>query len=105
MFSVIVDKIDSDKDSFVNLSELKNWIQFTQRRYIDDDVDRQWRQYNPDNEVNLNWEVYKKNLYVILCQALIILFRLIENPFMDLWMTWIPKTLKRKMITFHINLC
>lgn len=60
---VIVDKIDEDKDGFVNLSELKNWIQFTQRRYIEDDVERQWRQHNPENTDMLNWENYRKNVY------------------------------------------
>ena len=58
--SIIVDKIDSNNDSFVDLSELKKWIQFTQRRYIDEDVDRQWRQHNKNNEDFVQWEVSKK---------------------------------------------
>lgn len=56
-FSIIVDKIDENKDLFVNLSELKNWIQFTQRRYLEEDVDRQWRQHNINNSEQVNWEV------------------------------------------------
>lgn len=60
---LIYDKIDDDKDGFVNLSELKRWIQFTQRRYIEDDVGRMWRQHNPDNETSLKWEVYRHNVY------------------------------------------
>lgn len=60
---LIVDRIDADKDNFVNLAELKNWIQFTQRRYIDDDVERQWRQHNPDNDEHINWETYRKAVY------------------------------------------
>lgn len=55
--SIIVDKIDEDKNNVVDMSELKNWISFTQRRYIEDDVDRQWKQHNPDNLEQLNWEV------------------------------------------------
>lgn len=55
--SVIVDKIDGNNDSFVDLSELKKWIQFTQRRYIDEDVDRQWRQHSKNNEDFVQWEV------------------------------------------------
>lgn len=55
--SVIVDKIDTNNDTFVDLAELKNWIQFTQRRYIDEDVDRQWRQHNKNNEDFVQWEV------------------------------------------------
>lgn len=54
---VIVDRIDENKDSFVDMSELKNWISFTQRRYIEDDVNRQWKQHNPENADKLNWEV------------------------------------------------
>lgn len=54
---VIVDRIDENKDGFVDMSELKNWISFTQRRYIEDDVNRQWRQHNPENVEKLHWEV------------------------------------------------
>lgn len=54
---IIVDRIDENKDKFVDMSELKNWISFTQRRYIEDDVDRQWKQHNPNNTEQINWEV------------------------------------------------
>lgn len=60
---IIVDKIDTNKDGFVDLSELKAWIQFTQRRYIEDDVERQWRSHNPDNNDTIHWDVYRKNVY------------------------------------------
>ncbi len=56
-FSIIVDKIDENKDALINLSELKNWIQFTQLRYLEEDVDRQWRQHNPNKSDEVNWEV------------------------------------------------
>lgn len=56
-FSVIVDRIDENKDDFVDMAELKNWISFTQRRYIEDDVSRQWKQHNPENAEKLHWEV------------------------------------------------
>lgn len=62
-FSVIVDKIDTNKDGFVDLSELKAWIQFTQRRYIDDDVQRQWKSHNPENNDTIHWDVYRTNVY------------------------------------------
>lgn len=52
-----MDRIDENKDEFVDMSELKNWISFTQRRYIEDDVNRQWKQHNPENAENLHWEV------------------------------------------------
>uniref|UniRef100_U5EW90 Reticulocalbin-3 n=1 Tax=Corethrella appendiculata TaxID=1370023 RepID=U5EW90_9DIPT len=60
---IIVDKIDTDKDNFVNLAELKAWIQFTQKRYINEDVDRQWRQHNPENNEQIHWDAYRKNVY------------------------------------------
>lgn len=47
------------------MSELKNWISFTQRRYIEDDVDRQWKQHNPGNVEELPWEVsYTQYLHI-----------------------------------------
>lgn len=55
--SVIVDKIDDNKDGFVDLYELKTWIAYTQKRYIEEDVNRQWKQHNPDNTDKLSWEV------------------------------------------------
>lgn len=60
---LIVDKIDEDKDGFVTISELKKWIEYTQRRYIDEDVDRQWRQHNPDGNVTISWESYRRDVY------------------------------------------
>ncbi|CAO1428082.1 unnamed protein product [Diamesa hyperborea] len=60
---LIVSKIDENKDGFVDLSELKAWIQFTQRRYIDDDVDRQWRSHNAENNDTVLWDNYRKNVY------------------------------------------
>ncbi|XP_059610497.1 calumenin [Phlebotomus argentipes] len=60
---VIVEKIDSDGDKLVDLGELKNWIQFTQRRYIEDDVERQWKQHNPSGNETIPWEAYRKAVY------------------------------------------
>ncbi|XP_059059513.1 calumenin-B [Achroia grisella] len=60
---VIVDKIDVDKDGFITPVELKDWIRYTQKRYIDEDVERHWRQHNPDNEELITWDAYRKNVY------------------------------------------
>ncbi|KAG8222344.1 hypothetical protein J437_LFUL001330 [Ladona fulva] len=60
---VIFDKIDKDKDGSVSQDELKEWIRYTQSRYLLDDVDRQWRSYNPEMKDKLTWEEYKKLLY------------------------------------------
>nr|CAD7573721.1 unnamed protein product [Timema californicum] len=60
---LIVDKIDKDEDGFVNQEELKDWIQFTQKRYIVDDVERQWKTHNPENKEKITWDEYKKMVY------------------------------------------
>lgn len=60
---LIVDKIDEDKDGLITISELKKWIEYTQRRYIDEDVDRQWRQHNPDGNNTISWESYRHDVY------------------------------------------
>lgn len=57
LYRVIVDRIDDNNDKIVDLSELQNWIQFTQRRYIEEDVDRNWKQQNPDGKDKLHWDV------------------------------------------------
>ncbi|XP_023246008.1 calumenin isoform X2 [Copidosoma floridanum] len=60
---LIVDKIDKDQDGFVTQEELKDWIRYTQRRYIRDDVERQWKSHNPENKENVTWPEYKNMIY------------------------------------------
>ncbi|GLH05521.1 Supercoiling factor [Gryllus bimaculatus] len=60
---LIVDKIDKNSDGFVSQEELKDWIQYTQRRYIVDDIDRQWKAHNPENKEKITWDDYKKTVY------------------------------------------
>ncbi|KAI9587901.1 calumenin [Glossina fuscipes] len=60
---IIVDKIDEDKDGFITMYELKQWILYTKRRYIDEDVGRQWKHHNSNNSDTIPWEIYKKNVY------------------------------------------
>ncbi|KAJ2950547.1 hypothetical protein O0L34_g8794 [Tuta absoluta] len=60
---IIVDKIDTDKDGFVSLVELKDWIRYTQKRYIEEDVERHWKQHNPQDAEEIPWETYRKNVY------------------------------------------
>lgn len=60
---MIVDRIDEDKNGFITLAELKNWIKYTQRRYIDEDVGRVWRRHNPDNNATISWDVYRTTVY------------------------------------------
>ena len=58
-----MDKIDRDFDGKISMGELKAWIQYTQRRYINEDVDRQWNAHNPHNKDAITWEEYKKMVY------------------------------------------
>lgn len=60
-----MEKIDENKDGFVSLYELKSWISYTQKRYIDEDVNRQWKQHNPENEEKLAWEVSRILMYML----------------------------------------
>ncbi|XP_046431663.1 calumenin [Neodiprion fabricii] len=60
---IIVDKIDKDKDGFVTQEELKDWIKYTQQRYIQDDVDRQWTTHNPEDKEKLPWLEYRSLVY------------------------------------------
>uniref|UniRef100_A0A2P2HXB9 Reticulocalbin-3 n=1 Tax=Hirondellea gigas TaxID=1518452 RepID=A0A2P2HXB9_9CRUS len=60
---VIVDKIDGDGDGKVTQLELKQWIDYTQKRYILDDVKRQWNSQNPKNNPKLSWTEYKELVY------------------------------------------
>merc|ERR1711981_1484707 len=46
----IVDRIGSNEDGFVTLDEMRDWIRFTQQRYISEDVDRQWTQHNVEQK-------------------------------------------------------
>lgn len=60
---LIVDRIDEDKDGFVTEYELKQWIKYTKRRYIDEDVTNQWKLHNTDRNSTIPWEVYRNNTY------------------------------------------
>lgn len=59
----IVDKIDVDQDGLVTLEELKQWILTSQKSYIVEDIERQWKSHNPDEKESILWEEYKKSSY------------------------------------------
>lgn len=61
--SSIVDRIDQDKDGYVTFEELKQWIHKSQKNYIVDDVERQWRSHNPSQSDKITWDDYKKMTY------------------------------------------
>ena len=60
---LIVDKMDADADGNIELHELKEWIQYTQKKYITDDIDRQWKTHNPEEKDQIAWEDYRKIVY------------------------------------------
>ena len=50
-----MDKIDEDGDGYVSVDELRNWIKFTQNRYVSEDVEKQWSIHKPDSKETINW--------------------------------------------------
>lgn len=60
---VIVGKIDENKDGFVTEEELKIWIKKAQKKYIYENVDRQWKDFDADNDGMISWEEYKNVTY------------------------------------------
>lgn len=59
----IVDRIDLDKDGFVNHVELHYWIKHRQRRYIEDNVNKHWKDYDKNQDDRIAWEEYKNTTY------------------------------------------
>lgn len=59
----IVSKIDDDKDGFVTVDELKGWIKFAQKRWIHEDVERQWKGHDLNEDGLVSWEEYKNATY------------------------------------------
>ncbi|CAL8318352.1 unnamed protein product [Lota lota] len=60
---VIVDKIDGNKDGYVTEEELNVWIKKAQKRYIYDNVDRQWKDFDINTDGKITWEEYKNVTY------------------------------------------
>jgi len=59
----IVDKIDKDHDGQVTNAELKEWIQFVQKRYVTEDVERQWESHEREGDGKLTWKEYYNITY------------------------------------------
>ncbi|XP_018611270.1 calumenin-A isoform X1 [Scleropages formosus] len=60
---MIVDKVDGDKDGFVTEDELKAWIKKAQKKYIYDNADRQWKDFDMNSDGLVSWEEYKNVTY------------------------------------------
>lgn len=59
----IVSRIDGDKDGFVSHVELHNWIKHRQRKYIEENVDKHWKEYDQNKDGKIAWEEYKNTTY------------------------------------------
>lgn len=59
---IIVGKIDKDGDGQVTEQELKDWIQYVQKRYIVTDTDRMWKDHSIEGD-KLSWSAYKQRTY------------------------------------------
>ncbi|KAF6735009.1 Calumenin-B [Oryzias melastigma] len=60
---MLVDRIDEDKDGYVTADEMKRWIKHAQKRWIYDDVDRQWKSHDLNGDGFVSWEEYKNATY------------------------------------------
>jgi len=60
---LIIEKVDSDGDGLVTKAELKQWIDYTQKRYLMDDTKRQWETHNPKNKDQVSWDEYRSLVY------------------------------------------
>lgn len=61
--SMLVERIDEDKDGYVTVEEMKKWIKHAQKRWIYDDVDRQWKSHDLNGDNVVSWEEYKNATY------------------------------------------
>lgn len=60
---MLVERIDEDKDGYVTVEEMKKWIKHAQKKWIYDDVDRQWKSHDLDEDGVVSWDEYKKATY------------------------------------------
>ncbi|GLD68829.1 calumenin-B [Lates japonicus] len=60
---MLVERIDEDKDGYVTVEEMKKWIKHAQKRWIYDDVDRQWKSHDLNGDEVVSWEEYKNATY------------------------------------------
>ncbi|MED6287568.1 hypothetical protein CHARACLAT_017710 [Characodon lateralis] len=61
--SIIVDKIDSNKDDSVSEEELKLWIKNVQNRHMFENVEHQWNEFDLNKDGLISWEEYRNVTY------------------------------------------
>ncbi|XP_026107212.1 calumenin-B-like [Carassius auratus] len=55
----IAEKIDEDHDGFVTLDEMTRWIKNALKRWIYNDMERQWQAIDHNSDAYVSWEEYK----------------------------------------------
>ncbi|XP_070710227.1 calumenin-A [Pempheris klunzingeri] len=60
---VIVDKMDSNEDGLVSEEELKLWIQAAQRKHVEESVERQWNDFDINDDGLISWDEYRNVTY------------------------------------------
>lgn len=58
-----MDRIDTNKDGYVSHSELHYWIKHRQRRYIEENVNKHWHDYDKNQDDKIAWGEYKNTTY------------------------------------------
>ncbi|KAJ4931894.1 hypothetical protein JOQ06_010330 [Pogonophryne albipinna] len=61
--AMIVVRIDTDKDGYISHAELHHWIKHRQRRYIEENVNKHWKDYDKNQDGKIGWEEYKNTTY------------------------------------------
>jgi len=52
-----------DKDGYVSHQELHYWIKHRQRRYVEENVNKHWKEYDLNRDDKISWEEYKNTTY------------------------------------------
>ncbi|KAK1877930.1 Calumenin [Dissostichus eleginoides] len=61
--AMIVGRIDTDKDGYISHAELHHWIKHRQRRYIEENVNKHWKDYDKNQDGKIGWQEYKNTTY------------------------------------------
>ena len=60
-FRNLYDRIDKNGDGEVTEDELKNWIKYTQNKYIWEDAEKQMQSSDENSDGYVDWTEYKKS--------------------------------------------
>ena len=62
-FRNLYDRIDKNGDGEVTEDELKNWIKYTQNKYIWEEAEKQMQSSDENSDGYVDWTEYKKSTY------------------------------------------